>query len=391
MITEPERGFATSEFESRLYRVQQGMRDQQLDLLLLTSEADVRYFSGFLTQFWQSPTRPWFLLIPQSGEPVAVIPSIGEQCMSRTWIKHIYTWASPSESDDGVGLLLDTINRLTSGQGRIGTPMGRESHLRMPLNDFEAVLQTLDKHEWVDASSLLQHTRMIKSSAEIKKIHHVCQLASDVFEHATNWLHAGMTDIDVFREFKIKALQAGVDDVCYLVGGSGAGGYEDIISPASNRTITAGDVLILDTGCVWDGYFCDFDRNYSFGAASSAVSSAYQRAWDATEAGFAAAKPGVTFADLYKAMQTVLSDGADSDDSNVGRLGHGLGTQLTEPASITSFDHTVLEIGMVLTLEPGLTYDGVKMMVHEENIVITESGAEYLSRRAPQQIIEIAH
>lgn len=391
MNTEPERGFATSEFESRLHRVQDGMRNQQIDLLLLTSEADVRYFSGFLTQFWQSPTRPWFLLVPQSGEPVAVIPSIGEQCMSRTWIKQIYTWASPSETDDGVSLLIDTVNRLTSRQGRIGTPMGRESHLRMPLSDFEDVIQNLDNHEWVDATSLLQHTRMFKSAAEIKKIQHVCQLASDVFEQAPNWLHTGMTDIDVFREFKIKALQAGVDDVSYLVGGSGAGGYDDIISPASDRTIHTGDVLILDTGCVWDGYFCDFDRNYSFGSASSAINSAYQRAWDATEAGFATAKPGATFADLFNAMQTVLSNGSDDDDSNVGRLGHGLGTQLTEPASITSYDQTVLEVGMVLTLEPGLTYDGVKMMVHEENIVITESGAEYLSRRAPQQIIEIAH
>jgi Xaa-Pro aminopeptidase len=365
------------------------MQKQQLDLLLLTSEHDVSYFSGFFTRFWQSPTRPWFLLVPQSGDPVAVIPSIGEHCMSQTWIKQIYTWSSPNEFDEGIGLLVDTINRLTSKRGRIGMPMGRESHLRMPINDFEDLIQQLDKHEWVDANNLLQRTRMIKSSAEIEKIHHVCQLASDVFENATAWLHTGMTDIDVFREFKIKALQAGVDDVSYLVGGSGAGGYEDIISPASDRTIVTGDVLILDTGCVWDGYFCDFDRNYCFGVAAPAVNGAYQRAWDATEAGFAAAKPGASFADLYHEMNTVLSPGDINDNSNVGRLGHGLGTQLTEPASITSFDTTILETGMVITLEPGLTYDGTKMMVHEENIVITKTGARYLSRRAPKDIIEI--
>ncbi len=388
-MTELTRGFETVEFKQRLARVQTSMQAQQLDVLLLSCEADVRYFSGFLTQFWQSPTRPWFLLVPQSGEPVAVIPSIGEHCMSQTWISDIRTWPSPHETDDGVSLLSDTIISLTGDSGRIGLPMGRESYLRMPVSDFEKVKSTLAKHEWVDATQLLQHTRMIKSSAEITKIRHVCQLASDVFEGAPNWLHTGMSEIEVFREFKIRALQVGVDDVSYLVGGAGLGGYEDIISPPGNHLIQAGDVLILDTGCVWDGYFCDYDRNYSFGPASNAVNTAYQRAWDATEAGFTAAKPGASFADLFNAMNTILSDGNPTAESNVGRLGHGLGTQLTEPASITSFDNTTLETGMVITLEPGLVYDGTKMMVHEENIVITDTGAELLSRRASQQIIEV--
>ncbi len=389
-MTEPTRGFDTAEFKQRLARVQTGMQAQQLDVLLLSCEPDVRYFSGFLTQFWQSPTRPWFLLVPQSGEPVAVIPSIGEYCMSQTWINTIHTWASPHETDDGVSLLTDTLYTLTGDGGRIGLPMGRESHLRMPLGDFEKVKTALAKHEWVDATELLQHTRMVKSAAEIKKIRHVCQLASDVFESAPEWLRTGMSDVDVFREFKIKALQAGVDDVSYLVGGAGLGGYEDIISPPAAHILQTGDVLILDTGCVWDGYFCDYDRNYSFGPASDAVNAAYQRTWDATEAGFAAAKPGATFADLFNVMNGILSDGNSAAGSSVGRLGHGLGTQLTEPASITIFDNTVLEAGMVITLEPGLVYDGIKMMVHEENIVITDSGAEYLSRRASQQIVEVA-
>ncbi len=390
-MTEPTRGFDTAEFKQRLARVQTGMLAQQLDVLLLSCEPDVRYFSGFLTQFWQSPTRPWFLLVPQSGEPVAVIPSIGEHCMSQTWINTIHTWSSPHETDDGVSLLSNTISSLTGGTGRIGLSMGRESHLRMPLADFEKVKSALAKHEWADATALLQHTRMVKSEAEVTKIRYVCQLASDVFDGASDWLRTGMSDIEVFREFKIKALQAGVDDVSYLVGGAGVGGYEDIISPPAARLLQTGDVLILDTGCVWDGYFCDYDRNYCFGPASDAVNAAYQRTWDATEAGFDAAKPGASFADLFNVMNGILSDGDPAAGSSVGRLGHGLGTQLTEPASITSFDNTLLEAGMVITLEPGLVYDGIKMMVHEENIVITDTGAEYLSRRAPQKITEVAN
>jgi len=73
----------------------------------------------------------------------------------------------------------------------------------------------------------------------------------------------------------------------------------------------------------------------------------------------------------------------------VGRLGHGLGTQLTEWPSNTATDNTVLEEGMVVTLEPGMTYAPGKDMVHEEVIVITEDGAEWLSRRASEHIIVI--
>ena len=66
--------------------------------------------------------------------------------------------------------------------------------------------------------------------------------------------------------------------------------------------------------------------------------------------------------------------------------GHGLGAQLTEWPSLSASDATRLEAGMVITLEPGMTYAEGTMMVHEENLVITEDGAELLSRRAPDAL-----
>jgi hypothetical protein len=69
--------------------------------------------------------------------------------------------------------------------------------------------------------------------------------------------------------------------------------------------------------------------------------------------------------------------------NNTGRMGHGLGLQFTEPPSNMSDDHTVLEEGVVITIEPGVEYEQGKMIVHEENVVITSSGAEPLTRRAP--------
>ena len=75
--TPPPRGFPVSEFENRLARAQAMMAQAGLDALLLCSEPEVRYFTGFLTQFWQSPTRPWFVIVPKGAKPIAVIPEIG--------------------------------------------------------------------------------------------------------------------------------------------------------------------------------------------------------------------------------------------------------------------------------------------------------------------------
>jgi Xaa-Pro dipeptidase len=198
-------------------------------------------------------------------------------------------------------------------------------------------------------------------------------------------LSEGMSESACFRAFKIAALESGLDDVAYLVGGAGPGGYGDIISPPSQRVLAAGDVLILDVGGVHDGYFCDFDRNFAVGAIAGDARRAHDVVWQATEAGLAAARPGATCADLYQAMQGVMSGGGAAN-SNVGRLGHGLGMQLTEFPSITPWDQTVLEPGMVLTLEPGMAFGPGKMMVHEENIVIREDGAELLTVRAPREM-----
>jgi len=84
-------------------------------------------------------------------------------------------------------------------------------------------------------------------------------------------------------------------------------------------------------------------------------------------------------------MQAVLEAG-DAQGNDVGRLGHGLGMQLTEWPSLTLDDTTQIRPGMVLTLEPGMTFAPGKAMVHEENIVIEPDGPRWLTRRAPAEL-----
>ena len=146
-----------------------------------------------------------------------------------------------------------------------------------------------------------------------------------------------------------------------------------------------GHVLIIDTGSTFDGYFCDFDRNFAFGKLLEETRRAYETVYRATDVGIETARPGKTTTDVWQAMWSVLEKGGALGNS-VGRMGHGLGMELTEWPSVMPGDDTLLEPGMVLTIEPGMSFAPGKEMVHEENILITEERARILTRRAPDEM-----
>ena len=383
-VTKPDRGFPKAEFQARVARAQALMAGAGIDALLLTTEPEVRYFSGFLTRFWDSPTRPWFLVVPGSGDPVAVIPSIGAHLMGQGWLSDIRTWQSPDYTDDGVGLLGETLREHVPEAGRVGVPDGAETHLRMPLGDWGRLSASLGTRTVGGDDGIIRRLRMVKSPLEIAKIRHACAIAGRAFQAVPGIAGAGDPLEAVFRRFQAACLAEGADWVGYLAGGAGPDGYGDVISPASDAPLAAGDVLMLDTGAVWDGYYCDFDRNFAVEHASPAAQAGYRRLIEATDRAFEIARPGATAADLFHAMDHVTTGGRA--ETSAGRLGHGLGMQLTEWPSLIPDDRTVLEPGMVLTLEPSVEVAPGRFIVHEENIVITEGGANYLSPLAERDL-----
>lgn len=381
----PVRGFKRDEFKSRTRKAQTLMAERDIAGLLLMTEPEVRYFSGFQTLFWQSPTRPWFLFVPASGDPVAVIPEIGASLMRTTWIEDIRTWSAPNPTDDGVSLLQELLTPLAKSGARLGVMKGHETSLRMPLADWEQLLARLPGLDITDVTPLVHGLRMVKSTAEIEKLAHICSIGSAAFARVPEIVGEGMPLEEVFRAFRREALAQGADDVPYLVGAAEQCGYADVISPPTRQPLQRGDVLMLDTGATWDGYFCDFDRNWAIGTADEKSERAYDVLWRATEAGIAAARAGNTCRDLFRAMSDVIAE-IDQSGGDIGRLGHGLGMQLTEQPSHATFDTTELKENMVLTLEPSLSFGDGLMMVHEENIVVRSDGGHLLTTRADRRL-----
>ena len=107
------RGFDNSEYKERVNRALKLMEKSNLEILLITSPQNFRYFTGLDSYFWESPTRPWFLILSQKNDPVVVIPSIGETALQKTWIKKIQSWQSPNPNDEGITALQEEILKIT--------------------------------------------------------------------------------------------------------------------------------------------------------------------------------------------------------------------------------------------------------------------------------------
>jgi len=369
--------FPRAEYEARLEAANRAMHAKSLDAILLASEAEVRYFTGFRTQFWQSPTRPWFVILRRDQTPLAIIPEIGAELMARSDIAEIEAWPAPRPHDDGLSLLKD---RLANCQ-RLGVLMGHETTFRMPLNDVFELRAALPA-EWIDATDIIRDLRMVKSDREIAYIRQICGIASQGFARVPEIANTGQSLSSVFREFKRMLLELGADDVPYLVGGVDHPSYDDVISPPDDRPLSNGQILMLDTGATLNGYFCDFDRNYAVGTPTASAQRAYAKLYDATDAAMEMARPGVRACDLFAAMAKSM----DTQNSDVGRFGHGLGMQLTEWPSLAAWDETIIRENMVLTLEPSIEVDGGGIMVTEENILITDGAPILLSTRSPKEL-----
>ena len=384
-IGAPIHGFLTAEFEERMDRAKNIMFDHKLDALVLTAPSNFRYFTGFDSQFWESPTRPWFLIVPIVAPPIAVVPEIGALEVQQTWVKNIQSWPAPQPSDDGITLLSAAIQNLPFRFSRIGMEFGREQSLRMPIVEMQKLLSNLQGIEVVNGSPALWEIRMVKTSAEISRIKHICNIVSDAYSTVPQIITIGDSERDARRKLVIEILKRGADSVPFLPAVSGHGGISQIVCGPSDRILESGDILFFDTGSTFDGYFCDFDRNYAIDRVPDEVHRAYEIVWKATNAGIEAAVPGISAEELHQKIALKL-EGGGSLNNNAGRFGHGFGLQLTEPPSNMPGDNTVIKPNMVITIEPCLEYAPGKLMVHEENILITSDGPELLTRRAPQEL-----
>lgn len=375
--------FPKEEYLKRLDNIHKKLENENIDAIVITSPANFRYFSGLDSNFWESPTRPWFLIISKNGKIKALVPSIGLSAIESTFIKDIEVWQSPNPKDEGTSLLKKIIKTFPKNSN-IGFELGMETYLRMSIKEFLKIKKDLQEYNFIDSTNIVWSLRKFKSDLEIKNIEKICSITSKVFNNLINKISLGMSEREIATIFKKDLINNGVDYIMYLSCASGINGYNQIICNPSEKKIGDGDILIIDTGSTLNGYYCDFDRNFGFGNINQKSLDAYNKLWDATEKTLEIIKPGISCKEVYESLSKNLF--SSNVRSNVGRMGHGFGLQLTEPPSIMIDDNTILEKNMILALEPSIEIENDLMLVHEENILITQNGNRLLTSRTPKEL-----
>jgi Xaa-Pro aminopeptidase len=151
----------------------------------------------------------------------------------------------------------------------------------------------------------------------------------------------------------------------------------------TNRTIQVGDPTVLDFGGVYDGYCVDLTRTVQLGSATGALQQLYGAVAEAQDAAIAAVRPGVTSSAIDAAARIVLERYGLSAAFGHG-TGHGLGLEVHEEPRIARqsprLPDPVVEPGMVFTIEPGVYVPGVGGVRIEDDVLVTETGCEVLTR-----------
>lgn len=387
--------FSAAEYRRRVEKARSMMKQAGIACMLLTSDKNLRYLAGESSRLLTiSNTRPRYIIFPVEKEPIAVWPSVFVSGFQRTsWVSDIRCWPSPRPADEGVTLVVEALRECLKPGDPLGVEIGPESRLGMSFNDFMTIREKLAPTKFVDAGRLMQLLRMVKCGEEVERMRRACDIVCGAFEWLPTVLRPGLSEQDVHDALKRKMLELGASSIDYLVPTSGADTYDQCTTGPGLRGLGKGDVLYTDVGATWRGYFCDCNRNWAIGRASTEVADAYKRVYDATQVTIDTLKPGQTAADICRAMAKAMNPGMEGDPPS-GRMGHGVGMEITESPSLASQDKTVIEAGMVLAIEPGLYLANSKegrfrRMLHEENVVVTERGCELLTRRASPTLIEV--
>lgn len=368
------------DYDGRIERARERMRERDIDALLLTTGTNIDYFTGVTGMFGgNDSSRPLLYVLPREGEPAIVV--------------HEFLRTEVEDSDIADVRVYEQLSRLPAAElsavleerglddGRIGAELGEAMTVDVPLADFRAFETEHPDIGFTDASDIIWNLRARKSDAEVALIREACDITMTAYERTFEAVEAGDSESRVQSLMSQQMLDLG-GSAPWTVVTSGSGNYARLTKASGDRTIRSGEMVWLDCGCSVGGYWSDFSRAAVVGGPSERQVETHRAIHDITQTAIAELEPGRPIDEVARICNDAIEDleyQTTAKTSHLaGRVGHGLGKQVTEPPSVSESDRTVLESGMVLTVEPAIATAYGTFHV-EENVVVTDDGAERLT------------
>ncbi|MHB1125369.1 MAG: M24 family metallopeptidase [Bacillota bacterium] len=343
----------------RINRLRQKLVEAKLPGMLVTNPLNRAYLSGF------TGTAGVLLVTPANAFLITDF-RYREQAEQQARACKVAVQSGPARED---------LARLTKEEGL--DRLGFES-AHVTFQEHRSLVEAMPDLELVPAASLTEELRQLKDDFEVEIITQAVKLSDAAFEHILGYMRPGMAERDVALELE------------YFMRKNGAqkGSFEFIVASgtrsslphgvASEKLLAPGELVTMDFGAVYNGYCSDITRTVAIGQPNDRQKEIYQVVLEAQQKAEEAIRAGVTCADIDRiARDHIASSGYGENFGHA--LGHGVGMDIHEVPRVAATDHTLLESGMIITVEPGIYIEGWGGVRIEDMVLVQEGRCRVLT------------
>jgi Xaa-Pro aminopeptidase len=348
------------------------MAEANLDGMLITQPENRRYLSGFTGS-------SGVLIVTAKRQAIATDFRYYEQVQVQC-----PDWELIEVGYDFEGKMLNVLRAMKLGARSVGFEAGHVSVDQ--LNRWQRALK--GRIKLVGTTHFVEDMRMSKDEEEISAIRRAVALADEALAHIYDWMQPGMTERQVAWELESFMRTHGSPAVSFeVIVGSGPNGALPHLRP-TERVIQSSEPVVMDLGCIMDGYCSDVTRTVCLGEPKD---SRYMELWNlvlkAQEAAEAGVKAGITGVDGDKLARDVIVGAGYGDYFGHG-LGHSVGLAIHEDPRLSFMYPHEIPAGAVVTVEPGIylrDWGGVRI---EDMVVVREGGVEVLTGAAKAPVLD---
>jgi|YNPNPStandDraft_1061719.scaffolds.fasta_scaffold72097_2 Xaa-Pro aminopeptidase len=355
----------------RLERIRVRLSDEGLDWLLVSGPENRRYLSGFTGS-------SGYLLISQEEALLATDFRYFQQVQEQA---PAYTLAKMQ------GGTVESLASILHQHVAEGARLGFEAeHLTVAL--YEKLRGAVAAAQWVPTQGLVENLRAVKEPGEIQAIRRAVALADEVLEAILPTLRPGMTEKEVAWRLESAMRERGAEKVSFdLIVASGPNGAKPH-AVTSDRPLGKGEPIVIDMGCVVDGYCSDLTRTIVLGEPDGRFRDLYDLVLRAQRAAEEGIRPGMTGREADALAREVI-DAAGYKEEFGHSLGHGVGLEVHELPRLSALAEEPLQEGMVFTVEPGVYIPGWGGIRIEDMAVLQRDGVEVLTACTKDPVVPV--
>ena len=354
----------------RLKKLEQVMTEKGFGAIVLNAGPSLTYFTGLHFHLME---RPVVLLIVPGSRPTLILPEL-ESRKLETVAAEFLSVTYPEDPSKWPSVFEKAFASHALPTNQIGAEPGQ-----LRLLENQLICNAVSDCRMIDGSSCIAALRSVKEAEEIVLMRKAVDIAQNALKAMLPLVKTGVSERDLANELVMQLLKHGSDPTLPFspIVSSGPNSANPHATP-SERTITPGDLLLIDWGACFNGYSSDLTRTFAIGEIEPEYETIYQTVREANRAGRRTGRPGIACSAIDHAAR-IRIETAGYGRFFTHRTGHGIGMECHEEPYIRGDNGQLLKEGMTFTVEPGIYLAGRNGVRIEDDVLITEDGAESLS------------